>query len=207
MSHEFLEAAKSRVKGMGFRAGRCRRSKDVLGDFREVVLFLVLAGYSPNYVRVFFMELLPKVFPRLSYRGATTSVFEAVRVAREGSLRVTGDFLDLLKKYDAGPWVHDAPEWLREQYGVSRVGVGASAPGSMLPAEPLGLPAFDLATVPSVATLEELARAREFLLCWEIYARMVRGGCSLTACDLAFGLSRGFVALVERKEKGGLSDV
>lgn len=201
VSHEFLEVAASRVKGMSLGVVAGRRCRDVLRDFREVVLFLVLAGYSPNYVRMFFLEKLPSRFRVLSYRGVQTSVMETVKEAREGSLRVRGDFLDLLKKYDAGPWVHDSPDWLREQYGVSLIGCGANAPDVGCSAEPLTVPAEVPAGVGD--KVEDLVRIREFLGCWEVYSRTVSGVCFLTSGDLSFGLSRGFVALLALKEKEG----
>jgi len=50
------------------------------------------------------------------------SVEKAVAVARAGELLLGDDYRDALEHYRAGPWAHNAPDWLRKQYGVPLFG-------------------------------------------------------------------------------------
>jgi hypothetical protein len=179
---------------------------DRLRNFRSVVWFLVLAGYSPSYIQTFFLTEIPNLFPSLSYKGVRTSVEKAYGCAFAGELILDNEFSETLKIFRAGPWATNAPDWLRAQYGVLLTGspAGSGSGDKDGDAEAVKVPAEVPAGVGD--TVEDLVRIREFLGCWEVYSLMVPGGCVLKSGDLAFGLAHGFVALLERREKGGVSN-
>ena len=124
VTHAFLDEARSRLRVHRKKRKPLPLCWDRLRNFRKEVWFLILAGYSPSFIRTFFLAELPNLFPSLSYYGVVTSVEKTVAVARAGDLLLGEDYRDVLEHYRAGPWVHNAPDWLRKQYGVPLVGEG-----------------------------------------------------------------------------------
>ena len=132
------------------------RCRDRFRNFRVEVAVLFLAGYSPCMARGFFEDVFCGEHNRQievtggSRKGFSISGFErAYRLVdselKSGDLvgRIGPGWLAELKEHRLGPWAPDAPEWMRDQFGVS----AEAMPSGMEP--PTGLPTAALGALPA----------------------------------------------------------
>jgi hypothetical protein len=179
---------------------------DRLKEFRDVVWYLILAGYSPTFICAFFRKELPNLFPKLSKEGVTSSVRKTQQLARDGQFFLDEELAGILAEFDAGPWAHDAPDWLRLQYGVplaepksggkdSRKGKGKDS-GKDVAGEAAGL-----------MTPEEFGREDAFWAMWSKYKVGCPGALDPTSEEVVLGVNRGISAILARREAAGISVV
>jgi len=131
------------------------RCRDRFRNFRVEVAVLFLAGYSPGMARGFFDDVFFGEHNRqvadggCKKRGFSISGFERAYREVEAELmsghlvgRIGPEWLAMLKEHGLGPWAPDAPEWMREKFGVS----AEAASSDIEP--PTGLPTAALGAIP-----------------------------------------------------------
>ena len=168
-------------------------------------------------IETLFKDELPNLFPKLSYTGVVTSVSVARSKAKAelNPLILEGDFVALLEAYQAGPWAFDAPEWLREQYGVGlpkKDALNGSGQGatSAVVVPGLVVPGVDVlaAGVPPVSVLSPADRAARFYETWGQMKLISPELEHLTLEELELGLSDGIeavIALKKQSRSGGMA--
>ena len=224
VSHPMLDLAAARLKRYKEPKGPTPK-EDVLGRFRKVVWFLTLGSFSPSFVCSFFKGVFPDYYRQLSYRGTKSSVMRAQAEACSGKLLLDSEFSGVLKIYRAGPWAHNAPDWLRAQYrdplvdsvsGVtdsgklSKVETGESldrcgSVGGERANEPASrdVPEAGGEAAPGLdagATLEDLQKEAQFFESWSKYSLAVPGTTPPTAQEVALGAKRGVTAVLEARQ-------
>ncbi|MDP3849507.1 MAG: hypothetical protein Q8Q59_03315 [Luteolibacter sp.] len=202
--HQFLDVARYRIRPYRKKKKVAPVCWDRLRNFRELVWYLVLAGYSPSYIRTFFLTEIPNVFPTLSYWGVRFSVEKAYERAFAGELILDDEFRDALQDFRAGPWAKNAPGWLREQYGVpleepksggkdSLKGKGKDS-GKDVVGESVG-----------EKTPEEIQRGIVFWDSWIKYSSSRSGIPDPTPEEIVLGEAQGISAVLIRRQAAGVS--
>jgi hypothetical protein len=202
--HAFLDLIRSRLRRIRRRQKPIEYKSDLLRDFRGDLWFLILAGYPVNSIRWIFSSELPNLFARLSFDGTLTSLNATIAEAELSGIELDEEYLNLLEYYSAGPWAHNAPAWLREQYGVplaepksggkdSRKGKGKES-GKDVAGEPAG-----------VKTSEEYGREDSFWAMWSKYKAGCPGAADPTSEEVILGVNQGISAILARREGAGVS--
>ena len=208
VEHKILDAAKSRL--LRYRKPEGKASRDhALFPFRKVVWFLLLASYSPHFVRRFLKGVHEDYYRKLSYKGAVSSVGLIHKEAVAGEILLDRGFQEILKEYRAGPWAHDAPDWLRAQYGVplaepksvgkdSRKGKGKDSGKDVA-----GSPAVVLGSG-SGRSLEDFQKEKELCLTWDLLMSRNPSLGPLTPGEITLGIAEGISSILVRREAAGV---
>jgi len=202
VEHDFLDIARDRLLPFKRKKTPLPMCWDRLEEFRDIVWFLILAGYSPTFICEFFRVELPNLFPKLSKEGVTSSVRKTQKLARDDQFLIDDDLADVLQFFEAGPWAHDAPDWLRLQYGVplaepksggkdSRKGKDS---GKDVAGESVG-----------AKSPEEFGREDAFWAMWSKYKAGCPGAADPTSEEVVLGVNQGISAILARREAAGVS--
>jgi hypothetical protein len=199
VEHDFLEVAQYRLLPLKRKKTPIPMCWDRLKGFRDVVWFLVLAGYSPTFICEYFRKELPNLFPKLSKEGVTSSVRKTQKLARDGKFFLDEEFAGVLADFDAGPWSHDAPDWLRIQYGVPLERPESGSKDSQTRSGEVSRK--DVAVEPNERKpTEQFEREFAFTNNWSIYSRIYPNTAALSPEEYAMGIRGGVFAVLAHRE-------
>lgn len=208
-AHAFLDLIRYRLKKFR-RRQKVDYYSDLLRDFRKDLWFLILAGYPVNSIRWIFSSELPKLFSRLSFDGTLTSLKITLEQAEVSRIDLDEEYLDLLEYYSAGPWAHNAPDWLRAQYGVPlaepKTG-GKNSVSGKKEAEISVLP-VEAVVGGSGKSLEDFQKESLFVDSWIKYRASHPGMPDLSPEEMVLGVTQGLSAvLASRALAGGVGNL